>query len=495
MKYISEQQLTSALRDLAEFRSKVNQQGAQHILPFLSLRKAAVGTKSFTKYTETDDKNFFNDFARVAPADQKPYFDPIRSMFRIETHPHSNVATLRKGTFARSWGAADFKQASKAGDEQWKLEPDYIKAIKEKALTKGGQVTKVPVIPLATFLFRSQEFPDKAQPRDLAARLKSTFNLTEPEYDGLFEESTQVEGNFADKPLSSQDVLRVINESGVVQTAKEARTDFQELLIPNDDRILARVKSLLFDDSYAGVIFVGPPGTSKSWYAVQVALALADGDPARVRKIQFHKSYQYEHFVEGFVPNKSGTGFELKPQLMLRAIEDATKNPGATYVVLIDELSRSDPGRVFGELLTYMEPTRRDEDFVLASGTEVAMPPNIVFLATMNSRDKSVVEIDDAFDRRMAKVEFLPDAAILESSLREAKVVEEFSRRVVAFFRWVQDKYPLGHTFLFSVRDADTFRRAWDSQLRFVLEKQFKYEPHIMTEIKQKCNEIVGVNV
>jgi hypothetical protein len=494
MKYISEQQLTNALRELASFRSKVNQPGAQHILPFLALRKAGVGTKSFTKFTETDDKNFFNDFARVAPPDPKPYFDPIKSLFRIETHPHSNVSTLRKGTFARSWGAADFQPASKAGDEQWKLKPDYIATIKLKVLTKGGQVTKIPAIPLAAFLFRTQEFPDKTQPKDLGARLKSTFNLTEAEYDALFEEGTQI-GDFSDKPLTNQDVLRVINDSGVVQATKEARADFQELLIPNDDRILARVRSLLSDDGYAGVIFVGPPGTSKSWYAVQVALALADGDLTRVRKIQFHKSYQYEHFVEGFVPNKAGTGFELKPQLMLRAIEDATKNPSATFVVLIDELSRSDPGRVFGELLTYMEPTRRDEDFVLASGTEVTIPPNIVFLATMNSRDKSVVEIDDAFDRRMAKIEFAPDAAILENWLREAGVPEEFFRRVVAFFKWVQDKYPLGHTFLFSVRDADGFRRAWDSQLRFVLEKQFKYEPHTLAEIKQKCSEIVGVNL
>jgi len=328
----------------------------------------------------------------------------------------------------------------------------------------------------------------------LGTLLRNTFKLSDEEYSQLFEESTLV-GEFAEKPLTPDDVIRAINESGVVQDTKEARTDFQELLIPNDDKILARVKSLLFEDGYAGVLFVGPPGTSKSWYAVQVALALADGEAGRVRKIQFHKSYQYEHFVEGFVPNKDGTGFELRPQLMLRAIQDATDNPGAMHVVLIDELSRSDPGRVFGELLTYMEPSRRNEEFVLASGSLVTMPPNLVFIATMNSRDKSVVEIDDAFDRRLAKIEFNPDPTILESWLRDAKVADEFARRVVAFLKWVQDKYPLGHTFLFSVRDQASFQRAWDSQLRFVLEKQFKYEPHILAEIRQKCAEIVGVGI
>ncbi|HEY2495966.1 MAG TPA: AAA family ATPase [Candidatus Angelobacter sp.] len=494
MKYISVQQLVSSLRALANFRSKVNQQGAQHVLSFLALRKAGVGTRGFKRYTEADDKEFFNEFARIAADDPNPYFDPIRSMYRIETHPHSNVATARKGTFARSWGAAAFKQEPGGGEDEWKLQPDYINILREKALTKRGEVTLVPAIPLAAFLFRHQEFADSMRPKDLGAQLKIAFHMSDSEYNQLFEERTEI-GDFGDRPLSRDDVIRAINESGVVQTTKEARAEFQELLITQNDRILVRVKSLLFDDGYAGVVFVGPPGTSKSWYAVQVALALADGDVTRVRKIQFHKSYQYEHFVEGFVPNKGGTGFELKAQLMLRAIQDATDNPRATYVILIDELSRSDPGRVFGELLTYMEPSRRNEEFVLASGTLVTMPSNVVFVATMNSRDKSVVDIDDAFDRRMAKIEFNPDPAILEGWLRDAKVADGFSRRVIAFFKWIQEKYPLGHTFLFNVRDADAFRRAWDSQIRFVLEKQFKYEPQILIEIKQKCAEIVGVNV
>lgn len=494
MKYISAHQLTSGLRALAEFRSKVNQQGAQHILSLLALRRAGVNTREFTKYTETDDKDFFNQFAQVAPGDRNPYFDPIRSMFRIDTHPHSNVATARKGTFAWSWRAAEFKQNDRTGEERWKLKPKYISIIRQKALTKKGAVTLVPAIPLAAFLLRQREFSDEMRPRDLGAQLKIEFHLTDDEYKQLFEEHTTV-GDFGEHPLGRDEILQAINDSGVVQATKEATADFQELLLTEDDKTLVRVKSLLFDDNYAGVVFVGPPGTSKSWYAVQVALALADGDPARVRKIQFHKSYQYEHFVEGFVPNSAGTGFQLKPQLMLNTMRDASENPGGTYVVLIDELSRSDPGRVFGELLTYIEPSRRGEEFVLASGTAVTMPSNIVFLATMNSRDKSVVDIDDAFDRRMAKIEFNPDPAILENYLRDAKVPEEFLRRVIAFFRWIQEKYPLGHTFLFSLRDAESFRRTWESQLRFVLEKQFKYEPQILNEIRQKCGEIVGVNV
>src|SRR6266853_3321402 len=246
MKYISVQQLVSSLRALANFRSKVNQQGAQHVLSFLALRKAGVGTRGFKQYTEADDKEFFDEFARIAADDPNPYFDPIRGMYRIETHPHSNLATARKGTFARSWGAAAFKQDPGGGEDEWKLQPDYLNILREKALTKRGEVTLVPAIPLAAFLFRHQEFADSMRPKDLAAQLKIAFHMSDSEYNQLFEERTEI-GDFGDRPLSRHDVIRAINESGVVQTTKEARADFQELLITENDRILVRVKSLLFD--------------------------------------------------------------------------------------------------------------------------------------------------------------------------------------------------------------------------------------------------------
>ncbi|MGE3779433.1 MAG: McrB family protein, partial [Pirellulaceae bacterium] len=394
MKYVSKAQLVESLRQLAAFRGAVNKQSAQHILPFLALRWRKVET-NFVPFGEHDDFAFFDEFARLNDSDF-PYFDPFAGQMRIRTHPHSNVATARKGTFFRSWHAGE--QDVESGTERWRLTVDYLNIIKKKVLTKGGRLTKVPAVPLGMFLLRARAFPDTAAAEDVGRALRDTFNLTEDEYTELFEEATRPSGDFAGAQLSADEVLQAIGESGVVTETREPRSTFQELTIRPDDAVVGKVRQLL-DDGYAGVIFVGPPGTSKSWYAIQVALALADGEQGRVRKIQFHRSFQYEQFVEGFVPNEDGTGFELRGQLMLKVMEDADVDRAATFVVLIDELSRSDPGRVFGELLTYMEPTRRDEPFLLASGREAVVPPNVVFIATMNSRDKNVSEIDDAFDR------------------------------------------------------------------------------------------------
>ncbi len=494
MKFVSREQLVDALRQLAAFRNAAKKQYAPHLLAFLALRRKNVTTGRFTPYAERDDQEFFDEFTRVAD-DENPYFDPIKGFLRIRTHPHSNVSTARKGTFAAQWHAASLEKDNQ-GVENWKLEPNYLTILKTKALTKAGKLTRVPALPLAAFLLRAKPLPDDADIGELGRQFKATFNLTEEESRELFEDQTRPAGDFAGEALSADDILAVLRESRVVAEKRETLETFQELAIdPEKDEILREVRRLLDDDGYAGVIFVGPPGTGKSWYANQVALALADGNLDRVRKIQFHRSFQYEQFVEGFVPNKKGTGFELRKQLMLQVIEKAEAEPAGTYVVLIDELSRSDPGRVFGELLTYMEPSRREEKFLLASGNEISIPENIVFLATMNSRDKSVLEIDDAFDRRMAKIDFQPNETTLAEFLRENQAPDKLARRIVGFFNWLKPKYPLGHTFFRSVKDEDSLRRLWKTQLRFVFEKHFKYEPATLADIKAEFIKITGVDV
>jgi 5-methylcytosine-specific restriction enzyme B len=148
---------------------------------------------------------------------------------------------------------------------------------------------------------------------------------------------------------------------------------------------------------------------------------------------------------------------------------------------------------VFGELLTYMEPSRRGVLFKLASGRETSVPPNLIFLATMNSRDKSVQEIDDAFDRRFGKIEFAPNVTILMEFLGENGVEAALARRIAAFFAWVNEKhYPLGHTFFLSVKDGAGLSRLWESQLRFVFEKAFKYEPKTRQEIEEQFHVVTG---
>ncbi len=489
MTWVASDQLLDGIRRMAAFRDAVNKQLAQHVFGFLALKWANVGTAEFTPYSEADDYKFADTFLKVRSGDF-PYFDPIACSFRIKTHPHSNIATARKGTFFHSWGAGQLQVDD--GTEKWQFGPNYIDLLRGKALTKGGNTTLVPAEALAAFLFRGEDIPEKIS---LTSHFIKVFHLTNKEATNLFDSSAIIGPLHGAGRLTDAEVLTALDASGVVAQEREAHEDFTGLEIPTDDKYLVLARQLLFEDHYSGVVIVGPPGTSKSWYAQQIALSLTDGDASRISKIQFHKSYQYENFVEGFAPTEAGH-FEMRPQLIRNVAANAQAEPTKQFVIVIDELSRSDPARVFGELLTYIEPSRREEEFLLASGRTFALPINIAFIATMNSRDKAVSEIDDAFDRRMGKIELGPDPELLRKLLSDGGLDVAQTDRVVAFFKWVNNGiYPLGHTFFLGVRDEPSLARLWQTQLRFVFEKQFKYEPEKLTEIKSKFVTITGAKL
>jgi 5-methylcytosine-specific restriction enzyme B len=493
MRYLSREHMVAALKQLSEFRAKVRQQEAQHVLPLLSIFRKGIDERTFRPYAEADDFEFFDRFFKIAGGESPPYFDPISSRFRIKTHPHSNVATARKGTFAYSWKAAEFRSGSSG--EEWKLAADYIERIRKKVLTKGTVVTPIPIAPLVVFIYRKEELPDDITVEALMDRFERDFNIAGPRK-SLFSRDHAMGGiAFSTAVLTDDPLERLIRESGFV--VEEPRpvappSGQVQLRISDQDPILRVVLRLIRDDGMAGVVLVGPPGTSKSWYALQIALFLTEGDRERIANIQFHKSYQYENFVESYVPRADGGGFRLKDQVLLRLARRAAGEQERTFVILIDELSRSDPGRVFGEILTYMEPTRRGELFTLPSGRRRALPRNLVFIATMNARDKSVTEIDDAFDRRLAKIPLEPDADTLRMFLEVNAMAEPLRERVVKFFEWVNEAhYPLGHTFFRLASDNDSLKRLWDFQLKFVFEKAFRFEPDVVKAIGEKFSEVV----
>jgi 5-methylcytosine-specific restriction protein B len=284
---------------------------------------------------------------------------------------------------------------------------------------------------------------------------------------------------------------------GVQQTLVEHVTNRpDDPGLSDNDPLLREVLTLL--ESYGGVIFSGPPGTSKTWYAQAIGEWLADRDEARYRMIQFHPSYQYEDFVEGYVPRKDGSGFELQAKHFVAMCDAAKQDSGRRYVLVIDELSRGDPGRIFGEALTYVEHSKRGREFFLASGRPCVVPPNLVILATMNPLDRGVDEVDAAFERRFAKIAMEPSEAILNDFLVSNNVDEALSRDVRNFFRTLQrhaartPQAAVGHTFFRDVTDVESVRAVWRYQLRFLIDKAYRLEPATGEEVRQRFTSLFG---
>lgn len=268
--------------------------------------------------------------------------------------------------------------------------------------------------------------------------------------------------------IEIQPLNRVADSSGETHPI-DIDNEVVDPLIGDDDEVYNSVLSLL-NDGYAGVIFTGYPGTSKSWYARQVGLKLVNGDTAFLKFIQFHPGYQYEDFIESYVPNQEG-GFELSERVFLRACNIAKEYPEKKCVIIIDELTRTDVVRVFGEALTYLEKSKRGLKFSLASGRQFSVPDNLIVICTMNPWDRGVEELDLALERRFAKISFEPNVGLLRSHLESTALSEERREKLVQFFyiisRHTNKLCNLGHAYFLKVQNDEGLVRLWDHQLSF----------------------------
>ncbi len=259
-----------------------------------------------------------------------------------------------------------------------------------------------------------------------------------------------------------------------------------------DDWVLANVRAAL-ELGFAGVILSGPPGTGKSWYAQQVAVALT-GDWESVRSVQFHPSYQYEDFVFGYQSNDGGV-FTPTAKEFVNACRAAALHPDRPYVLVIDEISRSDVVRVFGEALTYLEQDKRDRPFVTAMGEELVVPRNLIVLGTMNPWDKGVDELDAALERRFAQIDLLPDPERLRQIVNAAGAQEPFLSRLITFFEALQaesfERVRLGHAYFLKCIDEPSATNVWSLRLKPTLRRACSLDPAMLGRIEQRWAQVV----
>lgn len=285
-------------------------------------------------------------------------------------------------------------------------------------------------------------------------------------------------------PLSAEDLGLI-----VPVRAEHGSNRADESQLESDHPLLLAVRESL--SMFGGVIFTGPPGTSKSYYASKIAYALVDGDEDRVRHVQFHPSYQYEDFMQGFVPKQDATGFELKDRVFLDLCRKAEQDSDQRlWVLVIDELSRGDTGRIFGEALTYVEHSKRTLPFELPSGETRNVPRNLVLLATMNPQDRGVDEVDAAFERRFAKIALDPDVDRLREMLTSNGVEATLQAHLVGWFLRINGlarqtpQAAVGHAYFSTVVDAVSLQKVWDYQLRFHVERAFRLDPEARSQVE-----------
>lgn len=247
---------------------------------------------------------------------------------------------------------------------------------------------------------------------------------------------------------------------------------------------------------YSGVLLTGAPGTSKTYVARLTAAIMTDGDEERQAFTQFHSSYQYEDFMEGYRPRDDG-GFERRLGIFLDLCHHAATNSG-DHVMVIDELSRGDAARIFGEALTYIERTKRGIEFKVPSGVSESIPPNVHVIATMNPLDRGVDEVDAAFERRFAKKVMPPNTDLLDARLTENGLPDDLRQALLAWFKDINGQGPIaqiGHAYFWDVADEASLREVWECQVQFHVERAFKYEDQTRDRLRAKWSDMFATDL
>lgn len=223
------------------------------------------------------------------------------------------------------------------------------------------------------------------------------------------------------------------------------------------------------------VILYGPPGTGKTYHAERIALEviarhnfnclpsqLSDrqrdmvygrgGTDPFIATCTFHPMYSYEDFIEGYRPD--GEGFKLEPGIFKKMVTAAQAQPAKRFVLIIDEINRGNIPKIFGELITLIETSKRTTTSALLplSKEPFTVTDNLLVIGTMNTADRSILLLDTALRRRFAFKELLPEPHLLRSgSIADIALstwLRALNRRIVEQLGRDGRNLQVGHAYL-----------------------------------------------
>ena len=193
--------------------------------------------------------------------------------------------------------------------------------------------------------------------------------------------------------------------------------------------------------------------------------------------VSFHQAYGYEEFVEGIRPHIADNGqmsYRIESGAFLRLCQQAKQDPSHRYAMLIDEINRANVARVFGELMSLIEPTKRAGQTdslsvnLAYSRQPFSVPSNVDIYATMNSQDHSLSPLDMAFRRRFEFIECRPQPQLLGKVMANgieidlAKLLTALNERISQ--NLAKDSQ-LGHSFLWGIDSLQALSAAFSQSI------------------------------
>ena len=276
-------------------------------------------------------------------------------------------------------------------------------------------------------------------------------------------------------------------------------------------------------------ILYGPPGTGKTYNTVNHTVAIIEGksldeieregreevkqrfdklkENGQIEMVTFHQNFTYEDFIEGIRPVLAGDDrkdieYKLHKGVFKEIADQAHEDRDQNYVLIIDEINRGNIARIFGELITLIEPSKRigskeDETTVTLpySQDSFGIPDNLYIIGTMNTADRSIALLDTALRRRFEFIEMMPDSKLVSDNIDGVncqKLLATMNDRI----RFLLDReHQIGHTYFMDVKrikgnGEESLAATFKNQIIPLLQEYF-YDNWEKIDLVLNCNGFV----
>ncbi len=205
--------------------------------------------------------------------------------------------------------------------------------------------------------------------------------------------------------LFAEDTSEEVSEQKEIKYPLYSKDDFLNEVYMDEDTYNTLTELL---EAKYNVILQGAPGVGKTFAAKRLAYSIMEQkDTSRVAMVQFHQSYSYEDFIQGYRPSKEG--FELENGAFYKFCKEAEEDNERPYFFIIDEINRGNLSKIFGELMMLIEKDKRGDKIKLLYSNEwFTVPKNVRIIGMMNTADRSLALMDYALRRRFAFFDFAP---------------------------------------------------------------------------------------